>query len=172
MTDHRQRLKTGEIAELALMCALMMIGKEALRMIPNVHPVALIIMLCVLRYGWKSLYPVIGFVILQISIYGLGLWTIMYIYVWPVLVLMCMPLRQSRRWYLWALVGGVHGLTFGAMCAIPYIFTSGMNAAIAWWISGLPFDLIHGVSNFIIVLLLLPPLSRRLERINPVNRAA
>ena len=167
MRNSGSRLGVGEIAELALMCALMMIGKEVLRMVPNVHPVALIIMLCVIRYGWKSLYPVIGFVVLQISLYGLGLWTVMYIYVWPVLVLMCMPIRSSRKWWLWALVGGIHGLTFGAMCAVPYIFTSGIETAIAWWISGLPFDAIHGVSNFIIILILLPPLSKRLERIHP-----
>lgn len=167
MRNSGSRLGVGETAELALMCALMMIGKEVLRMVPNVHPVALIIMLCVIRYGWKSLYPVIGFVVLQISLYGLGLWTVMYIYVWPVLVLMCMPIRSSRKWWLWALVGGVHGLTFGAMCAVPYIFTSGIETAIAWWISGLPFDAIHGVSNFIIILILLPPLSKRLERIHP-----
>ena len=167
MRNSGSRLGVGETAELALMCALMMIGKEVLRMVPNVHPVALIIMLCVIRYGWRSLYPVIGFVVLQISLYGLGLWTVMYIYVWPVLVLMCMPIRSSRKWWLWALVGGIHGLTFGAMCAVPYIITSGIETAIAWWISGLPFDAIHGVSNFIIIMILLPPLSKRLERIHP-----
>lgn len=167
MSKSASRLGVGEIAELALMCSLMMIGKEVLRMVPNVHPVALIIMLCVIRYGWRSLYPVIGFVVLQVSLYGLGLWTVMYIYVWPVLVLMCMPIRNSRKWWLWALVGAIHGLTFGAMCAVPYVFTSGIETAIAWWISGLPFDVIHGVSNFIIILILLPPLSRRLEKIHP-----
>lgn len=165
MKKNEAKFQAAEIAEMALMCALMVIGKEALRMIPNVHPVALIIMLCVIRYGWKTMYPVLGFVVIQIALYGFGLWTVMYFYVWPILVLMCIPIRNIRKGWIWGIVGGIHGLTFGAMCAVPYIVTSGWKTAVAWWIAGLPFDVIHGVSNFIIITLLLPLLSRRLERI-------
>lgn len=170
--NKKAKVKSYEIAELALMCALMMIGKEALRMIPNVHPVALIIMLCVIRYGWKTLYPVFGFVVLQIAIYGFGLWTVMYFYIWPVLVLMCMPIRHSHKWWLWAIVGGIHGLTFGLFSSLPYLVTSGFKVAVAWWISGIPFDLVHGASNFVIILLLLGPLSKRLERLGSPGHIA
>ncbi|MCQ2547711.1 MAG: hypothetical protein MJ145_01745 [Clostridia bacterium] len=160
------KISVTEIAELALMCALMVIGKEALRMIPNVHPVALIIMLCVIRYGWKTIYPVIGFVILQIALYGFGIWTIMYFYVWPILVAVTMPFRHSNNRWVFAIIASLHGFTFGAFCSIPYIFTSGWTAAVAYWVAGLSFDAIHGVSNFIIVLLLLPPLRNKLNKIS------
>ena len=45
------KLTAREIAELALICALMVAGKEALRVIPNVHPITLLILLCVRVYG-------------------------------------------------------------------------------------------------------------------------
>ena len=35
------------------------------------------------------------------------------------------------------------------MCSIPYLFIGGIHTAFAWWVSGIPFDMIHGVSNFV-----------------------
>ena len=46
-----------EIAELSLFCALMVAGKESLRLIPNVHPVTLLLLLATAVYGAKALYP-------------------------------------------------------------------------------------------------------------------
>ncbi|MDD5824073.1 MAG: hypothetical protein PUD55_06650 [Firmicutes bacterium] len=160
----RMAASAREIAEMSLMCALMFAGKEVLRMIPNVHPVMLLIMLCVLWYGWKAMYPVVGFLVTQIAVYGLGIWTINYVYIWPLAVAITMPIRNIRNRWLWAAVAGAFGFAFGALCAIPYIFMGGWNAAVAYWMAGIPFDLIHGVSNFIIVLFLLPLLDTRLGR--------
>lgn len=50
------------------------------------------------------------------------------------------------------------------MCSIPYLFIGGIHTAFAWWVSGIPFDMIHGVSNFVLMLVLYKPLRRVLER--------
>ena len=34
----------------------------------------------------------------------------------------------------------------------------------AWWVAGIPFDLIHGISNFAIMLALYRPISNLLRR--------
>lgn len=39
----------------------------------------------------------------------------------------------------------------------------GIHTAFAWWVSGIPFDMIHGVSNFVLMLVLYKPLRRVLE---------
>ena len=49
------RLSIREIAELSLFCALMVAGKECLRLIPNVHPVTLLLLLATAVYGAKAL---------------------------------------------------------------------------------------------------------------------
>ena len=54
------RLSIREIAELSLFCALMVAGKECLRLIPNVHPVTLLLLLATAVYGAKALYPAFG----------------------------------------------------------------------------------------------------------------
>ena len=68
------RLSIREIAELSLFCALMVAGKECLRLIPNVHPVTLLLLLATVVYGAKALYPAFGFALLEIALYGAGLW--------------------------------------------------------------------------------------------------
>jgi energy-coupling factor transport system substrate-specific component len=35
--------------------------------------------------------------------------------------------------------------------------------ALAWWISGLPYDALHGAGNFVIMLLLYRPMRRALQ---------
>ena len=157
------RLSAREIAELSLICALMVAGKEGLRVIPNVHPVTLLLLLATAVYGVKALYPAFGFAILEIALYGAGLWNLMYLYVWPIVVFAALPFRQSRSRALWAALAGLHGLCFGALCAIPYLFIGGWKMAFTWWLSGIPYNVIHCVSNAVLVFALLPPLRKLLE---------
>ena len=113
-----------EIAELSLFCALMVAGKECLRLIPNVHPVTLLLLLATAVYGAKALYPAFGFALLEIALYGAGLWNLMYLYVWPIVVLAALPFRRSESRAFWTAIAGLHGLCFGALCAIPYFLSA------------------------------------------------
>ena len=158
------KLTARQLAELALLCALMVAGKEALRVIPNVHPITLLILLCVRIYGVRALYPTFGFVFLEIGLYGAGIWNIMYLYTWPLLVLVALPFRKSESRLFWAALAGVHGILFGPLCAIPYLFIGGWQMALSWWVAGIPFDVIHCVSNMAMTYVLLPPLYALLLR--------
>ena len=40
----------------------------------------------------------------------------------------------------------------------------GIAAGIAWWVTGIPFDLLHGAGNFVVALLLYKPLRYCLQR--------
>ena len=91
------RLSIREIAELSLFCALMVAGKECLRLIPNVHPVTLLLLLATAVYGAKALYPAFGFALLEIALYGAGLWNLMYLYVWPIVVLAALRILGGHR---------------------------------------------------------------------------
>lgn len=161
----KRRFTTQEIVELSLLAVLMFLGKEAMSFIPNVHSVTVIILYTVIRFGYKALLPVICFVLLEITIYGFGIWTVMYFYSWPLLVFVAMPFRKETNWLGWALLAGIFGLSFGALCSIPYIFLGGFKAAVTYWISGIPFDLIHGISGFIITLIVLPLLCKLRDKI-------
>lgn len=155
MTD---KLSLREMCFLALMGALMLASQVAMAALPNIHIVALLIIITALCFSWRALFSVAVFVLLEGLIYGFGIWWISYLYTWPLLVPIVILLRRNDSALFWAVITGAHGLLFGAMTAIPYLFIGGWQAAVSYWISGIPFDLLHCAGNFVVTLILLNPL--------------
>lgn len=163
-------LSVRELVLLALMGAIMFAGQVVMGALPNIEPVTLLVMAGAAVFGLKSLYSVYVFVILEALLYGLNIWVINYMYVWTVLALVVIALRKVENYVLWSAIAGAFGLFFGALCAIPYFFISGPMGALAYWLSGIPFDLIHCVANAVIAFALLKPtvlLLRRLAGAKP-----
>lgn len=162
MTEKRRKLV--EVILLTMFGVLMFVLQVIFSQLPNIHPVALIIVLLTKRYGLKSFISVYTFVICEIFTYGLEIWSINYLYVWAVLVLILLPLRKVDSAPVYALVAAIFGLFFGTLCSIPYFLTGGIAGGIAYIINGFMFDLIHCGANFVIVLLLYKPLDTVLNK--------
>lgn len=137
----------------------------AFAFLPNIELVSLLVMLYAVIWGRQAYWPVLVFVLVEGLIYGFGIWFFNYLYVWPLLVLVSLRLRRETSPLLWALVSSAFGLLFGALCALPHFFISGAAGAFAYWVAGIPFDMIHGASNFVAALLLFRPLRALLERL-------
>jgi energy-coupling factor transport system substrate-specific component len=154
--------------------ALLLSVQVGLAFLPNVELVSLFIIVYTIVFRKKALYIISIFILLEGILYGFGLWWLNYLYVWFVLYLITMIFRKEHSSFLWAMISGVYGLFFGALCAILYFFIgsyngslySGFQSAFAYWISGIPFDLTHGIANFLIALILFKPLYRILDRLN------
>ena len=160
-----EHLRLRELLALSLMAALIFGSKVALSFLPNIHLGALLLIVAALRFGPKALYTAFVYVMLEGLVYGFGLWWISYLYIWPLLVLAVLPLRRTRSYFVLSVVGALHGLFFGALCAIPIGILSGLPSGFAYWIAGIPFDLIHGAANFVLCLVLLRPLDRLTQRV-------
>ena len=154
-----------DVALFGILGALTFGAKVAMSFLPNIEPVSLFVMLYAVVFGRKALYPIYLYVLLEILFYGIQLWNINYLYVWAVLALGSWLLRKSESPLAWALLCGVFGLFFGALCAPVYLFSGGLGFAVSWWISGIPFDLLHCAGNFVMALLLFIPLRRLLEKL-------
>ena len=154
-----------EIALFGILGALTFGAKVAMSLLPNIEPVSLFVMLYAVVFGRKALYPIYLYVLLEILFYGIQLWNINYLYVWLILAMGAWMLRKSESPLSWALLCGVFGLLFGALCAPVYLFSGGLGFAVSWWISGIPFDLLHCAGNFVMALLLFIPLRRLLEKL-------
>lgn len=154
-----------KLCGLALMSALMVGTQVAMASIPNVHLVAVLVILAVIAYGGYAFYSVAVFVLLEGVIYGFGIWWFFYLYAWPLYTLVVLLMRHNKSRLVWACVAGLFGLLFGALSAIPYLFISGTEAAIAYWVSGIPFDVAHGLSNFVLTFILVPPLSKAILKL-------
>lgn len=140
------------------MTATLEAGKIAMTFLPNVEVVSLFIILYTLAFGRKTVYAIFTFIFLEGCLYGFGLWWIMYLYAWPLLSFLAWLLRKYDRPLPYAMLSGVFGLFFGALCAIPYLFIGGWSMAFTWWISGIPYDLIHCGANFVLCMILFKPL--------------
>ena len=133
--------------------------------LPNIEPVSLLVMLFAVTFGWKCLYPVYIFVVMEILYYGFSTWNVYYLYVWTVLAVIAICLRSVRSPLIWALVSGVFGLLFGALCGIVDVFIGGLGYAVSKWAMGIPFDVTHCIGNFVIALVLFKPLRTLMEKL-------
>ena len=156
-------LSVREMVLFAILGALTFAAKYVMSFLPNIEPVSLMVMLFAVVFGWKWVYPVYLYVVLEILFYGISLWNINYLYIWAVLAVASIFLRKMQQPLLWAMLSGVFGLMFGALCGIVDIFIGGFGYAVSKWVSGIPFDIMHCAGNFVIALLLFGPLRKLLE---------
>ncbi len=164
---HIKRAKTSaaEAARLGVALAILEVSKIALDFIPNVELVTLLFIVYTLSFGRKTLWIAIGFVAVECFMKGISMWVLMYLYIWPLLILLvCFMKKRGAGYLLYCVLSGIFGLLFGLLCTPPNFLIAGVKTAIAWWISGIPYDIVHGISNFIICLVLLKPLHAALQK--------
>ncbi len=167
-TRRRRRsvgLTIAEIAILAMFGAMMVTSTEVLRVLPNIHLLGLFIVTLTVVYRWRALYSIYVFVFLHGLLNGFGTWWFSYLYVWTILwgMVMLLPRRMPTRvaMVVYPLVSALHGFLFGVLCAPvqALVFHLDLPGTLVWIASGLPFDLIHGVSNLFVGLLIVPLVS-------------
>jgi len=161
-------MRIKDIAMIGMMSALLFAVQVALGFLPNIELVSLLIILFTLNFRWKTLYIIYIFALLEGFMYGFGIWWFYYLYIWTILFFITLFFSKNRSSFFWAVVSGVFGICFGALCAISYLFLGGLQTAIGYWVSGIPFDIAHGIGNFVIALVLFRPLNNLLDFI--INR--
>ena len=159
-------MKAKDLAVVSLLGAAMFVVQVALAALPNVELVSLLVIVGTLAFRRRAVYAIYVFAILEGLVYGFGVWWVMYLYVWTILAGISWLLRKNTSLIVWAAVSGGFGLIYGALCAIPYFFIGGASLGISYLISGIPFDLIHCVSNTAVTLVLFRPLFRAFEKLN------
>lgn len=140
-------------------------AKVAMAGLPNIEPVSLFVMLYAVVFGRKCIYPIYTYVVMEFLCYGIHLWSINYLYVWLILASGAWLLRGVKNPFVWALLSSGFGLLFGLFCAPVYLVSGGIGYAVSWWISGVPFDLMHAGGNFVMALVLFVPLRKLLTKL-------
>lgn len=156
---------TREIAVFAMLGAVMYASKILMEVAPNIHLLGVFTIAFTVVYRKKALYPIYIYVILNGIFSGFAAWWVPYLYVWTVLwgVVMLLPrhLPKKIRPLVYMAVCAVHGFLFGTLYAPAQAILFGMSfqGMVSWIIAGLPFDFIHGISNFFCGLLIVPVIS-------------
>ncbi len=145
--------------------ALTFAAKVAMAGLPNIEPVSLFVMLFAVVFGKKCVFPIYIYVAMENLIYTPGTWSIYYLYIWAILAFLAWLMRKQTHPVLWAVLSGGFGLLFGLLCFPANLFIYGLGGALAWWSSGIVFDVVHCAGNFAVALLLFVPLRKLLTRL-------
>ena len=156
------KLTIREMAVFAMLGALMYASKMIMEVAPNVHLLGVFTIAFTVVYRKKALYPIYTYVLLNGIFCGFATWWIPYLYLWTVLwgATMLLPKKIPAKVQpvVYMLLCAAHGFLFGTLYAPAQALLYGLNfqKMIAWIISGLPWDFVHGVSNFFCGILIVP----------------
>ncbi len=174
----KQKITIQDIALVGVMVAVMVVCKEVLSFVPGIELVSFWVIMFTLFFGWRILFVVPVFVLIEGCIYGMGIWWVMYIYSWPLLALVAYLNRKQESIWFWSILSSVFGLFFGFLCALPYVvigisegggLLGGLQAGFTWWIAGIPHDIAHCIGNFVVMLVLYTPMRKIMRKIiNPL----
>ncbi len=156
---------TKEITVFAMLGAVMYASKILMELAPNIHLLGVFTIAFTVVYRKKALYPIYIYVILNGIFSGFAAWWVPYLYIWTVLwgIVMLLPEKMPKRVrpLVYMAVCAAHGFLFGTLYAPAQAIMFGMSfqGMISWIIAGLPWDFIHGVSNFFCGILIVPIIS-------------
>ena len=153
---------------LALLAASALVIQIGLAVIPNVELVSLWFLIIALTLSFKdSMITIFVFSLLEAMVWGFGDWVIGYLWIWGVWIVLIQALKSlfKQNEALWALLAAAYGFAFGGLFAIQHGLMYGFNMGVLYWLRGIPFDILHAVSNYILVLLLFKPLSQTFNRL-------
>ena len=159
------KLNIRETAVFALLGALMYASKVIMEILPNVHLLGVFVVAITVAYRKKALYPIYIYVFLNGLFSGFSMWWIPYIYIWTLLwgAVMLLPknIPTKARPIIYMSVCALHGFLFGTLYAPAQAIMFGLDfkATVAWIAAGLPWDFVHGVSNFFCGILICPIIS-------------
>lgn len=156
------KLNVKEIVVFGMLGGLMYASKAIMEVLPNIHILGVLTIAFTIVYRKKALYPIYVYVFLNGLFAGFNMWWIPYLYIWTLLwgAVMLLPENMPKRVapIVYMCVCAVHGFLFGILYAPAQALMFGLNfeQTVAWIAAGLPWDAIHGVSNFFCGILIIP----------------
>lgn len=151
-------MKLKNLIFYSLYGSLIFVLKLFMAALPNIEPVSLLIILAAISFKKEAFTSVIVYVCLEFLVFGFGLYSICYLYIWPGLFFISRLFKKEHSALFWASFSGLFGLSFGLWCSLIQLLIGGWQLAASWILAGLLFDMIHAAGNFFIMLFLYHPL--------------
>ena len=156
------KLSVKELAVFGMLGTLMCISKYVMEFLPNMHLLAVFTVAFTVVFRKKALYPIYVFVFLVGLFSGFSVWWLPYLYIWAVLwgAIMLIPKNINPKIapFVYIAVCSLHGFLYGTIYAPAQALLFGLDfkGTVAWIVAGLPFDMVHGFSNLILGVLIVP----------------
>lgn len=156
------KINVKETVIFAMLGALMYMSKLLMDALPNIHLIGVFIVAITVVYRKKALYPIYIFVLMSGLLGGFSAWWVPYLYIWTVLwgMTMLLPknLPSKAAPVIYMVVCSLHGFIYGILYAPAQALMFGLDfkGTLAWIAAGFPFDITHGISNFLCGSLIVP----------------
>ena len=160
------KLRVKDITLYAILGTILFALKMVMAGLPNIEPVSLLVIIFSLVFGWNALWSVYVYVFLECFTWGFNTWTVSYLYIWLILFFLARLFRRMESPLSWAILSAAFGMSFGLLCAPVCLLSGGWAYAVSWWVSGIPYDLLHCAGNFVMTLLLFRPCRRLLTKLH------
>ncbi|WP_156808091.1 ECF transporter S component [Allofustis seminis] len=173
LSSHVSHFTPKRIALLALLTALGCIGRWlfAVPFLPNIQPMTTILLLVTLHFGVvDGIIVSILSILLTNMLLGMGPWTLHQIGTYMIVMALTGILRPlyarqtPLHFMLLTLYAGLVGLLYGFIISIFSVYMYQMPSFLAYYMRGIPFDMLHGLGNIGFFSLLVPILRPILEK--------
>lgn len=164
-TPNNRATRLARIRELcifAMLGTLMFCSKIVMELLPNLHIIGALMMVYTVVFRKKALIPLYVFVFITGVYGGFAPWWVPYLYIWLPLWGLTMLLPRNMptlvACIVYPAVCSVHGFAYGTLYAPAQAIMFGFDfkTTVAWIVAGLPFDVIHGLGNIVMGMLVYP----------------
>lgn len=177
MVFEDRKPQAREILLIAVMAAIAVVGRMAFFMIPQFKPVTAVVIITGVSLGAEAGFltgAMAGFV--SNFFFGQGPWTPWQMFSFGIIGFLAGLIFRGRRAkyknnrLILCLYGGlatlvIYGLLMDTSSVTMFSGTFDWDSLKAMYISGFPFNLIHGISTIVFLFFLSGPMNRKLDRI-------
>lgn len=157
---------TKRIVRIAMLSAILVLGKLALSFIPNVEVVTACTLIFAFVFGGEAIAAAFIFCIADMFLYSFALdVALSYFTYWPLLatagiVARCMGAKSA---YVYAIIGVLGSLAFGVITSLYYALVYRMPV-LPYFLAGIPFYALQMASALAFILVAFSPLTKLLSR--------
>ena len=174
------KLATIFVARVAILAALLTVGKMAFAAVPNVEVVTILVMVYGATLGLPyALTAALIFCTVEMAIWPPHTWVVMYYIYWPVLAVLSSLLLRRRNVFKATVVAVIVAVIYAeflgvlSSCVDTLFCVGRLTPAdlriywLAYYLRGVYYDVVHMISNAIIVAVLFAPLVLLVRRLAP-----
>lgn len=160
--------QTHTLTRLALLTALVSVGRLSFSFLPNVQPMTVLLVCITFYFGWRDGLVVALLSVLVTNIFlGMGPWTFAQLTSYSILILLTgligdshesipLPILQVYVAFL--------GILYGLVVSLVQAPLFGWNIFVPYYLGGLGYDTLHAVGNLIFMPIVYP-LSMRIFKL-------
>ncbi|EGO2793258.1 TPA: hypothetical protein IUT82_002700 [Enterococcus faecalis] len=153
---------TREVAVMALLTAVCVVGRLLTSVLPNVQPITAVLLIVTVHIGIVPALIIGSLSILITNFYlGMGIWTIAQILSFACIILFAGILRKytplKKAPFAQLLLAFFASILYGLLVSAMLAPFWGVKQFIPYYLAGLSFDVMHGIGTVVFYLLLKKP---------------